>query len=159
MNESRQPRAWVGVVSQAHVERGVAGGFAQLCHGKQSPLARMGVGDWLVYYSPRTAFPSGAPLRAFTALGRVVGDRTYTVDMGGGFVPHRRDIAHVRGLRAVSIGEAGDLGFVTRHAHWGCSRHAATSRSRSPTLARSPPPSAPIRALSSRAASPIRSPI
>ena len=119
MNECRQPRAWVGVVSQAHVQRGVAGGFAQLCHGKQSPLARMGVGDWLVYYSPRTAFPSGAPLRAFTALGRVVGDRTYTVDMGGGFVPHRRDIAYVRGLRAVPIREISDLGFVTRHANWG----------------------------------------
>src|SRR5713226_9759858 len=89
-------RAWVGVVSRAHVLRGVAGGFAQLGHGKQGPLARMSVGDWLVYYSPKTDFPDGMPLRAFTALGRVVGDRAYAFDMGGGFVPYRRDIAYVK---------------------------------------------------------------
>ena len=34
------PRAWVGVVSRAHVLRGVEGGFAQLCHGKHAPLSR-----------------------------------------------------------------------------------------------------------------------
>src|SRR5262249_6246371 len=74
---ARPPRAWVGVVSRAHVRRGVAGGFAQLSHGKRAPLARMNVGDWLVYYSPRTDFPDGAPLRAFTALGRIVGQDVY----------------------------------------------------------------------------------
>ena len=45
-------RYWLGVVSRAHVERGVAGGFAQLCHGRAAPLARMQTGDWLIYYSP-----------------------------------------------------------------------------------------------------------
>ncbi|TDM67930.1 EVE domain-containing protein, partial [Lactobacillus crispatus] len=25
--------AWLGVVSRTHVRRGLAGGFAQLCHG------------------------------------------------------------------------------------------------------------------------------
>jgi hypothetical protein len=32
--------AWLGVVSYAHVRTGVAGGFAQLCHGKAQPLRR-----------------------------------------------------------------------------------------------------------------------
>ena len=45
---------WIGVASRNHVQRGVADGFAQLCHGKQNPLTRMTRGDWLVYYSPRS---------------------------------------------------------------------------------------------------------
>ena len=60
---------WIGVVSHSHVLRGVAGGFAQMNHGKQAPLKRMKTGDGLIYYSPREAHPDGAPLQAFTALG------------------------------------------------------------------------------------------
>ncbi len=116
----RPPRAWVGVVSRAHVLRGVAGGFAQLCHGKQGPLARMNVGDWLVYYSPKTEFPDGAPLRAFTALGRVVGESAYAVDMGGGFVPYRRDIAYLKEVRVVPIRDVtSQLEFITTRGNWG----------------------------------------
>jgi hypothetical protein len=117
---SESIRAWVGVVSRAHVRRGVAGGFAQLCHGKQSPLARMSVDDWLVYYSPTTEFPDGAPLRAFTALGRVVGEAAYRFDMGGGFVPYRRDIAYVKSVREVAIRDlAAELEFVRGRPSWG----------------------------------------
>jgi hypothetical protein len=92
--ESKQ-RYWLGVVSRAHVERGVAGGFAQLCHGRAAPLARMRAGDWLVYYSPKTEMRPDAPrLQAFTALGRLVDDRVYEFDMGDGRVPHRRDVQY-----------------------------------------------------------------
>jgi EVE domain-containing protein len=115
-----RPRAWVGVVSRSHVRRGVAGGFAQLCHGRCGPLMKMGTGDWLVYYSPRTDYPSGAPLRAFTALGRVVGESAYEVDMGRGFVPYRRDIAYVKGTREVPLRDlASTLEFVTGRPSWG----------------------------------------
>jgi hypothetical protein len=86
--------AWLGVVSRAHVQRGVAGGFAQLCHGKSQPLRRMRPGDWLVYYSP-TIEMGGAALRAFTAIGRIEGAEIYPYDMGGGFVPYRRDVRYV----------------------------------------------------------------
>lgn len=113
-------KAWVGVVSRSHVLRGVAGGFAQLCHGKCGPLTRMSVGDWLVYYSPRTDYPSGMPLRAFTALGRVVGEAAYEVDMGRGFVPYRRDIAYVKGARQARLSElVSTLEFVTKRTSWG----------------------------------------
>lgn len=86
--------AWLGVVSRAHVQRGVAGGFAQLCHGKAQPLRRMNSGDWLIYYSPAIEM-GGAPLRAFTAIGQVAGTEVYPHDMGGGFVPHRRVVRYV----------------------------------------------------------------
>lgn len=85
--------AWLGVVSRAHVRRGAAGGFAQLCHGKAQPLRRMQHGDWLVYYSP-TIEIGGAALRAFTAIGQVEGADIYPYDMGGGFVPYRRDVRY-----------------------------------------------------------------
>ena len=85
--------AWLGVVSRAHVRTGVAGGFAQLCHGKAQPLRRMRRGDWLVYYSP-TFEMGGAALRAFTAIGQVEGPEVYRYDMGGGFVPYRRDVRY-----------------------------------------------------------------
>src|SRR2546428_13353384 len=89
----RAERAWVGVVSRAHVLRGVAGGFAQLCHGKHGPLARMSVGDWLAYYSPRARFPDGAPLRGGTALGRCASDNAGAVALGNGFASSPGDIA------------------------------------------------------------------
>lgn len=89
-------KAWLAVVSRAHVRRGVAGGFAQVCHGKAPPLRRLQRGDWLVYYSPSVEM-NGVPLRAFTAIGRVRDDTVFAFDMGGGFVPFRR---HVRYLRA-----------------------------------------------------------
>jgi hypothetical protein len=98
-------RYWLGVVSRAHVERGVVGGFAQLCHGRAAPLRRMHAGDWLIYYSPRTEMRPDAPkLQAFTALGQLVDDRVYEHDMGGGFVPYRRDVAY-EPVRTVPLDE------------------------------------------------------
>jgi len=116
----RRVRAWVGVVSRSHVQRGVAGSFAQLGHGKRGPLARMSVGDWLVYYSPSTEYPNGKPLCAFTAIGRVVGDAVCRVDMGGGFMPFRRDVAYAAGTREVPIDALRSrLDFIDRRPHWG----------------------------------------
>ena len=73
--------AWLGVVSRAHVQRGVGDGFAQLCHGKAFPLRRMRRGDWLVYYSPGIEM-GGTPLRAFTALGQLEDEEVFPCDMG-----------------------------------------------------------------------------
>lgn len=87
---------WIGVVSLNHVQRGVAGGFAQMNHGKQAPLRRMKAGDGLVYYSPRQFYPDGPPLQAFTAIGRIRDGRVYPHDMTHegvpGFVPWRIDV-------------------------------------------------------------------
>ena len=85
-------RYWIGVVSRSHVQRGVAGGFAQVCHGKRGPLERMQAGDWLIYYSPRTDFKDGEPLQAFTAIGQIKQGRVYSFEMSPDFVPYRRDV-------------------------------------------------------------------
>jgi hypothetical protein len=110
--------AWLGVVSRAHVERGVAGGFAQLCHGKEGPLRRMRRGDWLIYYSPSTEMGGGERLQAFTALGQVVGERVYPHDAGDGWVPFRRDVRYER-VRPVPIAALADRLRLTARPNWG----------------------------------------
>jgi hypothetical protein len=85
-------RGWLGVVSRAHAQRGVAGSFIQLCHGKIEPLRRMAEGDRLVLYSPRTEMGGGEILQAFTAYGIVGPDEIMRVQMAPGFHPFRRSV-------------------------------------------------------------------
>ena len=40
-------------------------------------LRKMARGDWIVFYSPKTAYPDGAPLQAFTAIGQVADDEPF----------------------------------------------------------------------------------
>lgn len=114
---------WIGVVSRSHVLRGVAGGFAQMNHGKQAPLKRMKAGDGLVYYSPRESYPDGAPLQAFTALGFIQTGEVYEHDMTPdgvpGFVPWRIDVDY-RPAQAVPIKPlVAQLDFIADKTHWG----------------------------------------
>src|SRR5690349_9445071 len=119
MKPTNNPRAWVGVAAQAHVERGVGEGFAQLCHGRPAPLRRMQPGDWLVYYSPGTTLHGGQPLRAFTALGRVTGADVVRFDMGGGFMPWRRDVRYFDTRVVVLEAIRARLSFVRDNPSWG----------------------------------------
>ena len=114
---------WIGVVSRSHVQRGVAGGFAQMNHGKQAPLKRMKAGDGLIYYSPRESYPDGAPLQAFTALGFIRTGQVYAYDMTAdgvpGFVPWRIDVDYVD-TQITSIRPLiTQLDFITDKTHWG----------------------------------------
>ena len=93
-------RFWIGVASRDHVLYGVAGGFCQLGHGKAAPIRRLAPGDWIVYYSPRTAHPDGDPLQAFTAIGRVMAGGPYTAEMRGGSIPTRRDVLFISSCEA-----------------------------------------------------------
>ncbi|EQC32252.1 hypothetical protein SDRG_10001 [Saprolegnia diclina VS20] len=87
---------WVGVVSGAHVQRGVAGGFAQVCHGKAHELRRMRPGDGFIYYSPRTEMmKAGRVLQQFTAIGYVTSAAPYQVQMTPAFRPFRVNVAYI----------------------------------------------------------------
>jgi hypothetical protein len=110
---------WIGVVSLLHVKRGVAGGFAQLCHGKAAPLRKMGVGDWLVYYSPKTDMNDGEPLQMFTAIGRVQGASVYEYQMSPDFVPFRRDISYFKCKPAAIQPLIPKLSFIHDPKRWG----------------------------------------
>lgn len=114
---------WIGVVSRSHVLRGVAGGFAQMNHGKQAPLKRMKAGDGLIYYSPREAYPDGAPLQAFTALGFIRSGEVYPHDMTPdgvpGFVPWRIDVDYQAVQSAPIKPLLAQLDFITDKTNWG----------------------------------------
>ncbi|MGL4766838.1 MAG: EVE domain-containing protein [Formosimonas sp.] len=113
------PKFWLGVVSYSHVKLGVAGGFAQVCHGKRAPLARMKAGDWLIYYSPKTDMHAGEPLQMFTAIGRMVGAAPYPFQMSPDFTPHRVDMAFVPCQAAPIRPLLTQLSFITDLTHWG----------------------------------------
>jgi EVE domain len=113
---------WIGVVSRDHVAIGVAGGFTQLNHGKAGPLERMRAGDGFVFYSPRTSHPDGAPLQAFTALGRVRGGTVYRADLGTsgtGFAPFRLAVEYLPARDAPIKPLLEDLSFIRSKTHWG----------------------------------------
>lgn len=116
---NQQSRFWIGVVSSSHVKCGELGGFAQLCHGKSAPLRKMRAGDWLIYYSPRAEMKKGAPLQAFTAIGKVADDKVYEYQMSESFVPIRRNIRYIP-CREVQIRNLLEkLSFTRGNRNWG----------------------------------------
>ena len=114
---------WIGVVSRSHVLRGVAGGFAQMNHGKQAPLKRMKAGDGLIYYSRRESYPDGAPLQSFTALGFIRTGEVYAYDMTAdgvpGFVPWRIEVDFLPAQSVPIKPLIAQLEFIKDKTHWG----------------------------------------
>lgn len=110
---------WVGVVSRNHVAIGVGGGFIQLNHGRKAPLKRLKAGDGVVIYSPRTAYPDGEPLQAFTAIGRVKSGEIYQVTMTEDFKPYRVDVQFLAGQEAPIKPLIESLSFIKNKTHWG----------------------------------------
>ena len=112
-------RYWIGVASKDHVMRGVEGGFCQLCHGKAQPLKATQAGDGIAYYSPRTGMRSGETIQAFTAIGRIEAGEAYPFDMGGGFVPHRKNVTFLAAHDAPIQPLLERLSFTKGKKSWG----------------------------------------
>ena len=105
-------RFWIGVVSKEHVLRGVEGGFCQVCHGKKAPLNRMKKGDYLLYYSPKYQLKGQEKLQAFTAVGKILDDTAYQVEMFEDFFPFRRDVSYYQPVKDCHIEQ------VRTHPEW-----------------------------------------
>jgi EVE domain-containing protein len=112
-------RFWIGVASRDHVNVGVKGGFIQLNHGKRAALRRLKAGDGVIMYSPRTAYPDGEPLQAFTAIGAVVTGEVYQVEVTPDFKPHRVDVQFVPSKEAHIKPLVERLSFIKNKSHWG----------------------------------------
>jgi hypothetical protein len=110
---------WIGVVARNHVAMGVASGFAQLNHGKAGALERMRPGDGFAYYSPRAEHPAGAPVQAFTAIGRIGPGGIVQVDTGCDFRPFRRAVEYFPAHEAPIKPLIDDLSFIRSKQHWG----------------------------------------
>jgi hypothetical protein len=112
-------RYWIGVVAQDHVEAAVTHGFVQLSYGKAEPLARMQPGDGLAFYSPRAHFPDGAPLQAFTAIGRVGDGPIFEVPPEQPPPLFRRSAAWLDATPAPIKPLLPGLSFIRNKEHWG----------------------------------------
>lgn len=112
-------RYWINTISRNHVERGIDGGFTQANHGKPTTLRRLGQGDMLVFYSPRTDYPDGEPLQEFTALGRVADDAPYQAEMSPTFHPWRRRVEFVACQATPIAPLIADLAFIADKRRWG----------------------------------------
>lgn len=112
-------RHWIAVASAEHVAIGRAQGFMQVCHGKRAPLARLSADDRIAYYSPSRRFGVADGFQSFTAAGAVLAGAPYQYDMGGGFVPFRRDVrwddAGIASIRPL----LDRLGFTRGRRQWG----------------------------------------
>lgn len=110
---------WVNVVSKDHVMRGVAGSFTQANHGKPHMLKRMQKGDWIIFYSPKTALAGDVKLQAFTAIGQVTDDELYQMTMTPDFQPWRRNVSFKKVYEAPIRPLIDALDFIENKTHWG----------------------------------------
>lgn len=103
---------WMGVVSKDHVQKGVNGGFCQLCHGKETPLKRMKKGDYLLYYSPKISLNGNEKYQAITAIGKIIDDNVFQFEMSENFIPFRRNIKYANITRECPIE------VLRKHEEW-----------------------------------------
>jgi len=71
------------------------------------------------YYSPKTSYPEGDPLQAFTAIGRVRDGEAYQAAMEDGFEPWRRDVDFLSNRDTPIRPLIPKLGFIRDKARWG----------------------------------------
>lgn len=110
---------WINTVSRDHVELGVRGRFTQANHGKPHMLRRMARGDWIVFYSPRTVYPDGPPLQAFTAIGQVADDEPYLDPASPDEERWRRNVDFLDAKETPIRPLLDHLDFIEDKARWG----------------------------------------
>lgn len=110
---------WIGVASHEHVQRGIQGGFAQVCHGKISTLKSMSEGDWLIYYSPTYHFGEKDICRCFTAIGTIGKEKPYTFEMSPNFIPWRINVKFLKAEMVPIEPLLEELSFIKDKKKWG----------------------------------------
>lgn len=116
------PNNWIAVASAEHARRGCAEpnhGFMQVCHGKCAPLQRVRPGDRVAYYAPATRMGGKDRLQSFVSIGTVLPGAPYAFDMGGGFVPFRRDVRYFVAQEVPIAPLLDRFEFVEDRSHWG----------------------------------------
>ncbi|MEO6016427.1 MAG: EVE domain-containing protein [Polaromonas sp.] len=105
--------------SALHEVKSVGAGYMQVCHGKCAPLKRVLPGDRVAYYSPALTMGGKDRLQSFVSIGLVQAGEPYAFDMGGGFVPFRRDVAYVPAQEVSILPLLDELEFVENRQRWG----------------------------------------
>jgi predicted RNA-binding protein len=115
----RPTKYWIVVASKDHVETGKKLGIVQVNHGKAAPLKRMKAGDLIAFYSPKLQFQGKEPLKKFTAIARVKEGEIYQGNMGGSFIPYRRDVEFIPCGEADIQTLIPKLTFIKNKKSWG----------------------------------------
>src|SRR6476469_3886241 len=110
---------WVNTISRTHVQNGVAGGFTQADHGKDSRLRRMTKGDGIVFYSPRTEMKAGPPVQSFTAIGEIVDETPFQIEITEESKPWRRAVKFLPASEAPIQPLIEELEFIRNKKSWG----------------------------------------
>ncbi|WP_300662819.1 EVE domain-containing protein [Fluviicola sp.] len=116
---TRETKYWIIVASKDHVKSGVAGGFAQACHGKAAPLKRMRKGDFIIYYSGKQTMGKTEICQQFTAIGKVTDDETAQIQVSEDFCPSRRNIEFLPGKDVSILPFIDELEFIQNKKSWG----------------------------------------
>ena len=112
-------RFWIAVASAEHARHGRDIGIMQIGHGRGPPLRRIAPGDGIVYYAPATKLGGKDALQSFVSIGHAKDDRIYQADMGGGFVPFRRDVVYAPSQDAAIRPLLDKLDFTRGKTNWG----------------------------------------
>jgi len=115
-----KPVYWLTVASRDHVLAGKEKSFVQVSHGKPTPLEKMKVGDWIVYYSPKLKYNGSKACQRFTAIARISGEDVFQVSMSENFKPFRRKAEFLEGIHETEVRPLiPELDFVKDKEHWG----------------------------------------
>lgn len=110
---------WIAVASENHVKLWTKLWIMQVCHGKLAPLKRLKKWDFVVYYSSKVEMNSEEKCQSFTALGEVMDDEIYQVEMFSGFVPYRRRVNYQKVQKISILPLLDKLEFIKDKTHWG----------------------------------------
>ncbi len=113
---------WIAVACAEHARRGCAApasGYMQVCHGKCAPLQRVQPGDRVAYYAPTVTMGGKDKCQRFVSIGQVQAGVPYAFDMGGGFVPFRRDVVYVPAQETSILPLLDQFEFVEDRSRWG----------------------------------------
>jgi hypothetical protein len=91
----------------------------QVCHGKLAPLKKVSPGDRVAYYSPTVVYGAKDAFQSFVSIGIVQPGEPYAFDMGGGFVPYRRDVNYFESKEASILPLLDHFDFVEDRQRWG----------------------------------------
>lgn len=121
-DKPKERNNWIAVASAEHARRGCEErqhGFMQVCHGKCAPLKRVQPGDRVAYYAPAVTMGGNDRLQSFVSIGLVQPGLPYAFDMGGGFVPFRRDVVYVPANETPIAPLLDRFEFVEDRTRWG----------------------------------------
>jgi predicted RNA-binding protein len=110
---------WINTVSKDHVMVGKRGGFVQAGHGKKTPIKKLQLNDYIIFYSPKSSLENGKFVQAFTAVARIKDRDVYRALVNDHFQPYRRN-AEYENCQEVQIKPLiKQLEFITNKQHWG----------------------------------------